>query len=327
VLTRLPNLVSMNARRLLLLVLIALVSLPAAAQSDDLLTPLTPSTERAKKTHRKSKRTREERPQRDNVDEPTAAPTVKGKGRLLIRGSELPPRAVVLVDGQEVRPWVPLELDQGPHTVTVRRPGFREFSSQTAVVADRTVELSPKLEAVAGVLSVAADVPGSQVLVDGARIGEAPVRDVTLTPGEHEVILRRDGFEDHVSRLSVSAGQDYRVAGTLKPKAVAVAAAGAEKVRLVPQTPQGPVDRGVPLASPSAGRKEQHPAELDLYEQPSPWYGRWYVWAGVGAVVAAGLASAIVVSQSGAVTPLDPTGVCNGTCTGTINAPGARIGF
>jgi PEGA domain len=324
VLTRLPNLVSMNARRLLLLVLIALVPLPAAAQADDLLTPLTPSTEKTKKTHRKSKRTREERPQRDNAGEPTAAPPVKGKGRLLVRGSGLPPRAVVLVDGQEVKPGVGLELDQGPHTVTVRRPGFREFSSQTAIVADRTLELSPTLEAVAGVLSVVADVPGSQVLVDGARIGEAPVQDVTLAPGQHEVILRRDGFEDHVSRLSVRAGQDYTVAGTLKPKPVA--AAGAERMRLIPQTPQDPVDRGVPLASTSAAAKEQHPAEVDLYE-PSPWYGRWYVWAGVGAVVVAGVASAIVVSQGSAVAPLDPSGVCNGPCTGTINAPGARIGF
>jgi tetratricopeptide (TPR) repeat protein len=33
-------------------------------------------------------------------------------------------------------------------------------------------------------------------------------------------------------------------------------------------------------------------------EQPTPWYGRWYTWGGVGGVVAAGVLVAVVASSS-----------------------------
>ncbi|HYX93133.1 MAG TPA: PEGA domain-containing protein [Myxococcaceae bacterium] len=300
----------MNARRSSLLVLIALIPLAAPAQTDDLLTPLTPSRDSGKKIHRKPRqRGREDR---DDDSDSTEATLGKAKGRLLVRGSQLPPRAVVLLDGQEVKPDVAVEVEVGRHSVVVRRPGFREFSSQAAVTAGRATEIAPVLPPVAGVLSVTTDLPGIQVLVDGNRIGDAPVQDAMLPPGDHEVILRRDGFEDRVSRLSVSAGRDYTVSGSLKPKLVA---ARGEKVRLTPPNsaePQGPLT--------SSGVHE--------LAAPEPWYGRWYVWAGVGAAVAAGVTSAIVVSQNGAAHPLDPNrDVCGGACAATINPPGVRMGF
>src|SRR5215211_775973 len=145
----------MNARRVVLLILIGLLPLPAPAQVDDLLTPLTPSNEGNKKPQRKSKqRPRDERQRQQDRDDSMVAPLVHGKGRLVVRGSALPPRSVVSVDGREIKPDIQLELDPGRHTVVVRRPGYRELSTQVTVNADRTAELSPALEPVAGVLSV-----------------------------------------------------------------------------------------------------------------------------------------------------------------------------
>ena len=304
----------MNARRSSLLVLIALIPLAAPAQTDDLLTPLTPSRDNGKKIHRKPRqRGRDDRSPGDDASDSTEATLGKAKGRLLVRGSQLPPRAVVLLDGQEVKPDVAVEVEVGRHSVVVRRPGFREFSSQAAVTAGRATEIAPVLQPVAGVLSVTTDFPGIQVLVDGNRIGEAPVQEMTLPPGDHEVILRRDGFEDRVSRLSVSAGRDYAVSASLKPNALL--AARGERARL---TPTSSAEPQVPLTS----------SGVPEVAAPEPWYGRWYVWAGVGAAVAAGVTSAIVVSQNGAAHPLDPNrDVCGGACAATINPPGVRMGF
>jgi hypothetical protein len=297
------------------LILIGLLPLPAPAQVDDLLTPLTPSSQKGKKAQRGKKRQRgnEERQRREEVDDEIVSPA-KGKGRVLIRGSELPSRAVALVDGREIKPGTRLELDAGRHTVVVRRPGYREFSTQVTVIADRTLELSPTLEPLAGVVAVLGDVPGNLVLVDGQRIGETPVQELTLPPGEHEVIVRRDGFEDYVSRLSIIAGRDYTISGNLKLKdSRTIAAVDDDRARLVPERS---LDRRAPFDS---SREREVTAS-------APWYGQWYVWAGVGALVAAGVTSAIVVTQNG--NPLDPDrDVCGGACAGTINAPGARIGF
>ncbi len=73
------------------------------------------------------------------------------------------------------------------------------------------------------VLSIAANLPGSQVYLGGNHgyagryIGEAPVEVRDILPGVYAVTVERAGFEPFVTSLQVEAGQNATVYAALKP--------------------------------------------------------------------------------------------------------------
>lgn len=327
----------MNARRLLLVLLVALVPLRASAQLDDLLSPLAPEEkESAKKkkkvTPKKKKRVSRDRDDKKDDDKDDGAndllaPLVPAKGEVLVKVSGPADGAIVTINGREVKAGTKVEVDAGEHTVAVKRPGFSDYSKKVKVAAGQTLEVAASLDATAGVLTVNADVPGSTVLLDGKPLGEVPVRGVLVSPGSHEVVVRREGFEDHTARIAVRAGRDYTVSGTLKPKEqtrtlVASSADRPERTNLVPD--EGARGDDIGLGTSTTTSKVE------------PWYQRWYVWAGVGAVAVAAATSAVVVSNNNnrgltaaEVCDLDPNDGQPGVCDDTINAPAAlmRLGM
>jgi hypothetical protein len=167
------------------------------------------------------------------------------------------------------------------------------------------------LDAVAGVVSVSADVPGAKVSVDGQPRGQVPLAGLELKPGSHEIVVSREGFLPEVNKLAIRAGRDYTINAHLKPNAVAAVdrPERTEPPSIIP-TPPPAVD---PLVT-----------QLTEPEQPEvredrPWFKRWYVWAGVGAVVAAAAAGTVVATQGNSAKPLSPDDVCGRPCDGTLN--------
>jgi hypothetical protein len=307
----------MDARRILLLALVASLPLSAQAQLDDFLEPLTEEPKKGKKkgTQRRA------RPPAANKAEPSGdallEPLVQ-KGELLVKVSGPADGAQVSVDGQEVRAGQRVEVDPGEHTVTVRRPGWADFSRKVKVAPGQKLEVPAALDPVAGVLAVVSDVPGSAVLLDGKPLGTSPLSGVVVPPGMREVVVRHEGFEDHVSRLSIRAGRDYTVQSRLRPQETtrtlaAVDADRPEARRLVPDATATPA---VPLG-----------VTEDAARAPS-WYGRWYVWAGVGAAAVA-VTSAVLVANSSNNGPRgpSPSDVCRGECDSVMNAPKAIVRF
>jgi PEGA domain len=210
----------------------------------------------------------------------------------------------------------PLQVDAGDHTVVVRRPGFSEFTRRITVQGGKPSEVAVTLEAVAGVVTVTSDVAGATVAINGQTRGQAPLGNLVLKPGSYEIAVSKDGFQPETKSLAVKAGKDYTVAVSLRP---------AEKPTVVAST-----DRPEkPVLTPSDPTVDSNPSVPITPDEPevttsSPWFKRWYVWAGVG-VVAAAAAGAVVASQSGGSNPLTPGAVCGGTCDGTINGA-VRVG-
>lgn len=314
----------MNARRLLLALLLALVPARAFAQLDDLLAPLTPEKSQPAKKKVKRKRhhnPRAHRDQKKDDDEEDShidlvAPLVPAKGELVVKLAGSTDSATVTVDGAPVKPGTKVEVDAGEHLVAVKRPGYSNFQKRVKVAAGATVEVPAVMDAVAGVLTVTADVPGTHVLVDGEPVGVVPQQTVLLTPGMHEVMLRHEGFEDQISRLSVRAGKEYSIAGTLKPT-------GGGTTTLVARNAD---------AAPQQWMPDSGAAETETRVESNDWYKRWYVWAGVGAVVVAAATSAAVVSSNNSkgLTPadvcdLDPKDGQPGRCDDVINGPAALL--
>lgn len=146
-------------------------------------------------------------------------------------------------------------------------------AQQVPRLADAMPEPPP-----ASSLLVAVNVDEATVAVDGEQVGTSPVGAVEVEPGRHVVDVTRDGFSDARSSIEVGRGEDARLDVRLDPSPGNVA--------LLEQDAALGAEDGV-----AAG-----PAD--------PWYTRWYVIAGAGAVVAAVIVGVIVaVAASGDDTP------------------------
>jgi hypothetical protein len=244
-------------------------------------------------------------------------PTV-GKAELVVKLSGGIKGARLLVDNKDVGALPlsgPLQVDTGEHTVVVRRPGYADFSRRVTIQQGKPAEVSVALEAVAGVVTVTADVAGAKASINGQDKGPLPINGLVLKPGSYEIVVSKEGYQPETKNLGVRAGKDYTVAVNLRPSATPpTVVAGTD-------APTNPVLTPPPPAVATG-------PQIPLKEEPEvstsqPWFKRWYVWAGVG-VVAAAAAGAVVATQGGATTPLTADRVCGGPCDGTIN--GIRAG-
>lgn len=130
-------------------------------------------------------------------------------------------------------------------------------------------------------LLVAATVDGATVALDGADVGTTPLAPFEVTAGSHTVTVRRDGYEATSRQVSITETGSFRVDLDLAPNAET-----AERLR------------------------RQRSAPDEVFEEPvesatdDPWYTRWYVWAGAGAVVAtAVIVGVVVATTSGEAAP------------------------
>ena len=123
--------------------------------------------------------------------------------------------------------------------------------------------------------------------------GTAPLgKSVPLAAGAHDLEVSAVGFTPFRARVTVAAGQELS-----QPVALA----------------------GTPVAlgpSPAAGSPESKPPlpptlVSDAPTEPSPrpaapLLKKWWFWAGVAGAIGVGVATALVVSRGGAVTPACP---------------------
>lgn len=327
----------MSPKRIVLYALVTVLAAPSTALAqDDLLAPLTPQTKPSRKpakpkvTKKKKAAPTAKKPTRGTKpavskgkgkgkkqqqaappEEDLLAPLAPPKTELMARIANSVRGATLVVDGKEVGVLtaapVPLELPPGEHSVLVRKPGYAEYSRSINLKEGEQTELVVTLEATKGFGKLTADVPGAVVSVDDQELGTVP-RSVLLEPGSREIVFRAPGFKPDVHNITVFAGKPYEVAGKLRPL-VDTSVASTD-------TPTNPdLTPGVtPDAQPDPLAEPPKVAEVSTSK---PWYGRWYVWAGVGAVVAAGTGA--YLATQGTPDPLSATDVCGRECDGEIN--------
>ena len=67
-------------------------------------------------------------------------------------------------------------------------------------------------------LDVSANLTGAQLVIDGRPRGQLPLLGpVRVLPGEHRVMIAKDGYRSYSTRVRVSAGQLRSVVGRLEP--------------------------------------------------------------------------------------------------------------
>jgi len=105
-----------------------------------------------------------------------------------------------------IAPIVGNNSEQTPLCRPIRNTGdqggeFVFVASSGATV----VEPSPAISSTT--LSVSANVKGARVLVDGRRVGETPLSDVEVSPGDHRIRVEKQGYEPYRKRIRLGKGR------------------------------------------------------------------------------------------------------------------------
>lgn len=338
----------MSFQRIVLFALVIVLAAPSSAfaqDDDDLLAPPTPQTkpsrsksgktkvvkkkatrEKATKVTKKPAKTPKttktargkagKKPVAAPAEDDLLAPLAPQKTELVVRMTGGVRGARLQVDGRDVGPIsaapMPVEVTPGEHLLVVRKPGYAEYSRRIDAKEGSQTEVAVALDATMGFATLTADVPEATVAVDGQDLGPVPLANVLLKPGSREIEFRAPGFKPDVHNITVFAGRPYVIEGKLRPLLDTSVAAN--------DVPRNTVLNPATRPETSPGVSFDPPAPSDDVEVSSgkPWYGRWYVWAGVGAVVAAGTVGAVMATRD-SVSPLDANrDVCGGTCDGVL---------
>ncbi len=255
-----------------------LVSGVAHAQDDDLLAPLVPPSKTKPKAKPKPK------PKVKQTKKPQKGPDLvvplePAKTELVLKLGAGTKGARFYLDGEELSSKGSIEVEPGEHTVTARRLGFADFSRTLTVREGRSVELPVALEPVAAVVRVGDEQPGVEVRWEGRVVGIAPMDDLLLPPGTHELTLSQSGHQTQVLTLTVKAGKEYALPSTL-PRAH-LASDRPERAEL----------------SPALELEDPGPFGVSAREASTPLLSRWYVWAGAAAVIAGATITTVVLTS------------------------------
>lgn len=107
----------------------------------------------------------------------------------------------------------PLAVSAGSGRLSVKLDGYFPFERELVLAGGERASFEVVLESKAmhGKLTLESSVPGTTIIVDGRRLGLAPTEAV-LPPGTHQVVARREGYEEAASQVVLEAGQHRKVA-------------------------------------------------------------------------------------------------------------------
>lgn len=126
--------------------------------------------------------------------------------------------AQALINGQVVGN-IPLNitLNPGTYTLEVRRAGYNPYRASVSIQAGRTTQIYAQLVPTpppTGTLVVNSNVGGAEVLVNGRRVGNAPVT-LSLNAGNYVLEVRRAGYNPYRANVNIQAGRTTQIYANL----------------------------------------------------------------------------------------------------------------
>ncbi|HXV65290.1 MAG TPA: TonB family protein [Vicinamibacteria bacterium] len=178
-----------------------------------------------------------------------------------------PPGADVWIDGslKGVSPLTVESLAAGEHSVRVAKDGFLPFEDRFELAAGSKEPLSFALQPARMSLFMESVPTGATVKVDGHSIGQTPIEDAQLEPGQHEIEVVNDGYASWDSVVVAQAGETVNLVAhlrlTAKPKDETPRASATRKtkpgdlIELGPGDPSPKRVSGEPPAYPAIARR------------------------------------------------------------------------
>jgi len=142
--------------------------------------------------------------------------TIIGPGTLEISSS--PSGAKIYVNG-EYKGVTPLTLSLMPGTyeVKITKDGYEDYTGMVGVKTGETRSISVTLKLVYGFLSVNSNPSGAEVYIDGNYAGTTPLENYKISPGEHVVKIKKEGYQEYTKTVNIIAGETTTLSASLTP--------------------------------------------------------------------------------------------------------------
>jgi hypothetical protein len=156
---------------------------------------------------------------------PTAPPTPPTYYGRIIATSQ-PQGAKVYLDSV-YRGTTPLNLDRvtaGQHQIKLVKTGYQDWSSYISVSPSRTTTVSTDLVPfpVYGSISVYCNQGNARIYLDGSyqkrTSANKSVKIKNIREGYHELLITKDGYQDWISTIMITANQTHMVSAYLVPE-------------------------------------------------------------------------------------------------------------
>jgi serine/threonine-protein kinase len=142
---------------------------------------------------------------------------VEGIGELRVTSN--PPGANIEIDGVAqdwyVTPFNTPPMKSGTHSVRAQLAGLAPQTRQVEIVANQKTILDFQLAGDKAIYNISSAPSGADILVDGVNSGHTTPAQLTLTPGQHRVVLRLEGFMPSETTTDAAAGQSINLSPVL----------------------------------------------------------------------------------------------------------------
>ena len=161
------------------------------------------------------------------------------KGYLSVAGT--PAGAHIVIDGKETGKSTPADfaLDPALHSVTLRKEGYLDSTSDIKLAAGQSVSYAPSLklagrtdniQVVGGFkklfggnsgkgmahVEIKSDPKGAQVVINGTTLTKTTPVEIQLEPGNYEITLQKDGYQPLHTSVLAQANDKLKVDQSLK---------------------------------------------------------------------------------------------------------------
>jgi eukaryotic-like serine/threonine-protein kinase len=158
------------------------------------------------------------------ADQPSTQ--TSGTGDLKITST--PDGAALQIDGRGdpsmTTPYTALRLAPGPHDITFIKSGYLDDKKVISVTAGNTGFVSATLQkapVATSQVTFNSDPGGAEIWVDGKSIGRVTPSQAVVVAGQHQIVLRKPGYEDSSNPVTLVASQPFSLSNNLKPLAPA----------------------------------------------------------------------------------------------------------
>jgi eukaryotic-like serine/threonine-protein kinase len=133
----------------------------------------------------------------------------------------VPAGAQISVDGQvqagAATPFDVTGLTPGHHVFTVTKAGFITETRNLEVASHSKFSLFVQLTQMPATVLVTAEPAGAQIFLDGHDTGKVTPSQISVEkPGNHIVLIKKQGYLDESTTVSLEPGQSFRFAPSLK---------------------------------------------------------------------------------------------------------------
>jgi hypothetical protein len=135
-----------------------------------------------------------------------------------------PPGATVTIDGRHqdawVTPFTAAKLPTGSRTLIFSKQGFASKELNAEIAGGKATTVDAQLAQAVGMINVRSNPAGAEIFVDDKPTGKSTPSLLTVSPGEHNVKVTKQGFEPAASAIKVAESQRVDFAPDLTASAV-----------------------------------------------------------------------------------------------------------